>query len=780
MKIKNLLFGLGFSLLGLFVQAQNGLENIFVERYYVSNAADAAGSVGVLPVGSVTYRIYADMLPGYKVQTIFGIPAHPLLMNTTTSFFNNEDYGAFIPTFSANNAKKNTVMLDSWLSTGGACAGYNGILKPEDNGVGNFVNANGLLQNNAAQAGIPLTTQDGMLTGTVPNTGTLGLDAVIGVFGDGSANGNTFLVNDGSWYCLAGAAGPVPATNKVLIAQVTTDGTFHFELNIQIGTPTGGTENYVYSNPTGVELTIPSLIQTLLPVPALPAVSITSPSNGSTFLIGSLIDIAATASDIDGTVTQVEFFVDGTSIGIDLTSPFTAVYTGLTAASHVLTAKATDNEGQFTVSVPVNFSVSAAAPATFAVTGGGTYCQGSGGLPVGLAGSETGITYTLFKNTIAQVPTVAGTGSAVTFGNQLAGTYTVSGTDGTVVTSMTGNAVNTELQSPVPTITGPAVICALVSGNVYTTQAGMTNYVWSVSAGGSLASGAGSNEISVTWNSIGNETVSVSYTNNAGCTAAEPAFYNVNVSTLPASAGSITGTPVVCEGSHNIVYSVPAIVNASTYNWSVPAGATIVSGSNSNTISVDFTVGTSSGNVIVNGVNDCGSGANSPDYTVVVNPIPSTPLISLLGYTLVSSANTGNQWYLDGVAIAGATAKEHFAVNTGNYTVVVTLDGCSSATSNTILVLEVSINEPIVDNTFEIYPNPCNGVVTIKVQSVQNQDCTVEIYNSLGSLIVTKDDILSDGSLINHIDLTAVPSGTYVVVLRNGDNSMKRKVLVIK
>ncbi|MFZ4706446.1 MAG: Ig-like domain-containing protein [Bacteroidales bacterium] len=780
MKITNFLLGIGFLILGHFAQAQNGLENIFVERYYVSNAADAAGSVGVLPIGSVTYRIYADMLPGYKIQTIFGIPAHPLLMNTTTSFFNNEDYGANIPTFSANNAKKNTVMLDSWLTTGGACAGYNGILKPEDNGVGNFVNANGLLQNNAAQAGIPLTTQDGMLLGTVPNTGTLGLDAVIGVFGDGSANGNTFLVNDGSWYCLAGAAGPVPTTNKVLIAQITTDGIFHFELNVQIGTPAGGTENYVYSNPTGVELTIPSLIQTLLPVPALPSVSITAPSNGSTFLIGSMIDITATASDIDGTVAQVEFFVDGTSIGIDASSPYTATYTGLTAASHVLTAKATDNDGQVTVSVPVNFSISAAAPASFVVTGGGAYCQGSAGLPVGLAGSETGITYTLFKNAVAQVPTVAGTGSAVTFGNQFAGTYTVSGTNGTVTTPMSGNVIITETSSPVPTITGPAVICALASGNVYSTQAGMTNYVWSVSAGGTLASGAGTNEISVTWNAIGNETVSVSYTNSSGCTATAPAFYTVNVSTQPVAAGTITGTPIVCESSHNIVYTVPAIANASTYNWSVPAGATVVSGSNTNTITVDFAVDASSGNVIVNGANDCGSGTNSPDYAVVVNPIPSTPVISLQGYTLVSTANNGNQWYLDGIAIAGATAKEHFVVNTGNYTVVVTLDGCSSATSNTILVLEVSINDPLVVNTFEIYPNPSNGLVSIKVQSEQNKNCTIEIYNSIGSLIASKDEVISDGSFINHIDLTLAPSGSYLVVLRNSDHSVKRKVLVIK
>ncbi len=376
MKTRKTILGLCLSVLSLFTQAQNGLEKIFVERYYVADAIDAANSNPAIPVGAVTYRIYADMLPGYKVQTIYaeqsvsGGPAHPMTMTTTTYFWNQEDYGAPIPTFSSTNAKKNTVMLDSWLSTGGACNGFNGVPKTEDNGLNNFVNSNvpQLLQNNAAQAGIPLTTQDGMLAGTVPTTGTLGIDpAMLDLFGDGSANGNTFLVTDGSWYCLAGAPGIIPASNKVLIAQITTDGIFHFELNIQIGTPSGGTEKYVHSNPTGVERTIPSLIQTLYPVPAAPSISITAPANNSTFSIGTPVVIEADATD-EGFIAQVEFFVDGISIGIDESAPYTADYTGLVAASHVITAKATDNEGLFTTSLPVNFTVEAPVSNSIDVT----------------------------------------------------------------------------------------------------------------------------------------------------------------------------------------------------------------------------------------------------------------------------------------------------------------------------------------------------------------------------------------------------------------------------
>jgi hypothetical protein len=83
-------------------------------------------------------------------------------------------------------------------------------------------------------------------------------------------------------------------------------------------------------------------------------------------------------------------------------------------------------------------------PVAFNVTGSGSYCQGTGGLPVGLSGSQTGVTYTLYKGGSAQSPTVTGTGNSVSFGNQLAGTYTVTGTNTTGTTTMTGSAVITE------------------------------------------------------------------------------------------------------------------------------------------------------------------------------------------------------------------------------------------------------------------------------------------------------------------------------------------------
>lgn len=247
--------------------AQNGLEDIIVEKYYISEANDTnANSIGGnLPIGSVTYRIYVDMLPGYNFQAAFGLTDHELRIETSTQFFNNMDYGNTSPTFSKNNSAKNTVMLDSWLSVGAACNGYYGILKSEDDGVNTNVNtcagcsSTPILQSNNPDAGIPLITQDGLLIGSPASVTAVGISSIINVFGN-STNGNLFSTDNGSWAALGGATGPDANTNRVLIAQLTTDGILTFKLNIQLGTPGGGTEQYVAENPTGAQIQLASLI----------------------------------------------------------------------------------------------------------------------------------------------------------------------------------------------------------------------------------------------------------------------------------------------------------------------------------------------------------------------------------------------------------------------------------------------------------------------------------------------------------------------------------------
>src|SRR5439155_11336778 len=87
---------------------------------------------------------------------------------------------------------------------------------------------------------------------------------------------------------------------------------------------------------------------------------------------------------------------------------------------------------------------------------------------------------------------------------------------------------------------------------------------------------------------------------------------------------------------------------------------------------------------------------NPETPTVMPASIPETPTITPRepqtlcdgGITLTSSSKSGNQWYLFGKPIYGATSQQFVATTPGDYTVVVTASGYSSAPSAATTVME--------------------------------------------------------------------------------------------
>jgi len=98
----------------------------------------------------------------------------------------------------------------------------------------------------------------------------------------------------------------------------------------------------------------------------LPSVTITNPANGSTFAAPWNGLIQASASDNDGSVTNVQFFRDATSLGNDASPPFEVAAGNLPAGSYGLSAVARDNAGGANTSAVVNVSV--VTPVPIAIT----------------------------------------------------------------------------------------------------------------------------------------------------------------------------------------------------------------------------------------------------------------------------------------------------------------------------------------------------------------------------------------------------------------------------
>ena len=91
-----------------------------------------------------------------------------------------------------------------------------------------------------------------------------------------------------------------------------------------------------------------------------PAGSIGAPVNGASFVAPVNTTVNVSATDEDGTVQQVDFFVDGVLSGSSLVAPYNFTFTSIVLGPHVLTAVATDNQGATRTSAAVNVTVVAA------------------------------------------------------------------------------------------------------------------------------------------------------------------------------------------------------------------------------------------------------------------------------------------------------------------------------------------------------------------------------------------------------------------------------------
>ncbi|MFO1304394.1 MAG: Ig-like domain-containing protein [Burkholderiales bacterium] len=97
-----------------------------------------------------------------------------------------------------------------------------------------------------------------------------------------------------------------------------------------------------------------------------PTVTVTSPATNTVFAAPATINLAATATDSDGTVSKVEFYQGSTRLATITTPPYTYAWTNVAGGTYTITAKATDNLGLIATSTAVTAIVN--KPPTVSIT----------------------------------------------------------------------------------------------------------------------------------------------------------------------------------------------------------------------------------------------------------------------------------------------------------------------------------------------------------------------------------------------------------------------------
>jgi hypothetical protein len=160
----------------------------------------------------------------------------------------------------------------------------------------------------------------------------------------------------------------------------------------------------------------------------------------------------------------------------------------------------------------------------------------------------TGVTYTV-PNVASMTYNWSYSGTGVTINgstNSVTLDFNNSATGGTLSVTATNSCGTSSARTmditvnsrPVPNLAGNQTVCT-GAVETYSTGPGMSLYVWNVTGGTISGGGTGTDPTAtITWNTLGSQTVSINYTDPNGCTAATATQLSVNVYRIPETGPS--------------------------------------------------------------------------------------------------------------------------------------------------------------------------------------------------------------------------------------------------
>jgi len=250
-------------------------------------------------------------------------------------------------------------------------------------------------------------------------------------------------------------------------------------------------------------------------------------------------------------------------------------------------------------------------------------------------------------------------------------------------------------------IAGNLKVCGLYAGATTLTTTpieGSSTYNWTVPSDMTITSGQGTTTITVFWDNIyllqngivGNVTVTP-VLSTAGCSTVVPASLPVDLQyTAPVTPPSISGPNTICPNESG-VYSIALVNRASSYEWTLPTGASITSGLASNIINVSYGNGFTGGNISVRSKNVCGLSASLRNRNVTLNVLPAPASITGPANGLCSATNS-NYLVTPVVGASGYnwTVPATGTINSGSNSNNISVNFNSSFASGNIIVAAVN------------------------------------------------------------------------------------------
>ena len=431
---------------------------------------------------------------------------------------------------------------------------------------------------------------------------------------------------------------------------------------------------------------------------AAPTVTVTNPANGSAFVVGTSLTLTADAADVDGTVSAVQFIVNGLPLGSPyLAAPYSTRWTPVAAGAYTITAQATDNNGNLGTSTAVTVTIGANAAPTVAVTSpaAGAYALGNTVLVAAAANDADGkvAAVQFFANGLS-IGSATAAPYTVAWRPPLAGNYAISAqaTDdaGNVTTTAVVNIAVSGVAAPSVAITNPAASAVFVAGTPVAFTAapsggnGPIAQVQFFVNGASLGAADTAAPYAATWTPLASGTYSLLAvaTDSAGLSSSTAATINVRVDgnrpPTVALSSPLAGTSVNSGATVNLtavaadpdgtVASVTYLANGNVVGAAAAAPfavAWVPGAAGSYTVTAQAT--DNSGNVTASAPVTVTVNANRAPTVAVTAPGTGTVVRAGTATNLMSTAAdadgtiTSVQFFANGIAVGAADTTAPYA-----------------------------------------------------------------------------------------------------------------------
>jgi gliding motility-associated-like protein len=214
----------------------------------------------------------------------------------------------------------------------------------------------------------------------------------------------------------------------------------------------------------------------------------------------------------------------------------------------------------------------------------------------------------------------------------------------------------------------------------------------------------------------------------------------------PIIAGPISGPDTLCLPSNGVNYSIPPLIHAMNYIWTLPPGFILTSGAGSANITIDISNSAGSGTIWVKGLNKCGDPGDSASLYITIS-LPPVPVISGPDTTCAGTGkvyttapgNTNYQWSVSagGVITAGGTTLDNSVTVTWNtagtqhvYVNYTDANGCNASTPTDYIVQVIS-SPAVVSVNVSASQNPvCQGV-PVTLTAIPSNGGSLPVYQWL-------------------------------------------------